>query len=752
MKSKLVKILGVGLSLILALSLAVPVLADISEPEVDVDDDEIDATTEYAISFRINDDLDEGDWIEVEFPDDTDVDGTVTLIEISGTAGIGSEAFGPDSCTFYMEGETPPGENEVDEQVIHVIVPDVVLGTFIGHLAYVELVIYDVKNPSEPDDYVLEVRTEEEDDWVESASYEIDVPTVGGGVYVYNASDILLDVFGGDNAIMDCADPDDDGFTDDSYFLEDDYTIRVEPGDYELTDYIEIYGEDLTFKSTDGAEDTVIDMGDYWFDVYGEGVTIDGLTMEEGWDSVYIMANEVTVTDCIFVEDQGAAVYEDGYEDCVITGNEFEDCETAIYLYGSIDTEVSENEIYGTTGDGGIYIEYCDGVEITENDIHENENAGIYFHGDDNTTDVVIELNMISENEEEGILFDDTGGYPYTEIEVSGNEISNNEGAGILIEDEWSDCNAISFNDIFDNDDNLAIDDHDVNAVFNWWGSADEDDVEDGLDEGGDGDIEYEPWLMDTQASVMSGYKIALDDDGLDAKDEAGVKVSGVEDADEENVAYIILGSRYIDNPEEDLEDAIGFFDVYIFIDDDEFDIDEDTLFRVKLYDSEITEGDMVYFWTGDFWGECTDTMVRTGLAWAAITEDTFPAVDELWGTAFAVVAAEPEEDVEPAPIINVEVPPAPDVTVSVPDITVEAPSVTVEAPPAPSVTVEAPPAPSVTVEAPPAPSVTVEAPPAPNVDVAPPFDPVFLWVIIAIGAILMIAVIVLIVRTRRVA
>jgi parallel beta-helix repeat protein len=504
MKRKLVKILGVGLSLILALSLAVPVLADVSEPEVDVDDDEIDALTEYAITFRLGDDLDEGDWIEVEFPDDTDVDGTVISVDISGTAGIGSDAFGPIACTFYMEDEIDEEGDEVDEQVVHIVVPDVVVGTFIGHLAYVELVIDGVKNPSEPDDYTLEVQTEEEDDWVESASYEIDIPTVGGGVYVYNASDILLDVFGGDNAIMDVADPDDDGFTDDSYFLEDDYTIRVEPGDYELTANIDIDGEDLTFKSTDGAEDTVIDMNGYYFDVEGEGVTIDGLTMEDGDWAVCMYANEITVSNCVFVDDTGAGVYEDGYEDGVITGNTFEDCVYGIYLYGSIDTEVSENEIFGST-DEAIYIDYADGVEITGNDIHDNEDAGIYFSGYDYTEGVVIDGNTITDNEEEGIYVDDDG-YDYTENEITGNEISGNEGAGILIDtnNEWMACNAISFNDIFDNDDNLAIYDDDVNAVFNWWGSADEDDIEDGFDEDAGGDIEYEPYLMDAQASVFS--------------------------------------------------------------------------------------------------------------------------------------------------------------------------------------------------------------------------------------------------------
>jgi hypothetical protein len=78
---------------------------------------------------------------------------------------------------------------------------------------------------------------------------------------------------------------------------------------------------------------------------------------------------------------------------------------------------------------------------------------------------------------------------------------------------------------------------------------------------------------------------------------------------------------------------------------------------------------------------------------------------------------------------------------------TIEEPEAAAIAPPA-QVTVQPAPAPEVTVEAPapaPAPQVTVEVPPA---EVPP--TPGYIWAIIAIGAILVIAVIVLILRTRR--
>ena len=71
---------------------------------------------------------------------------------------------------------------------------------------------------------------------------------------------------------------------------------------------------------------------------------------------------------------------------------------------------------------------------------------------------------------------------------------------------------------------------------------------------------------------------------------------------------------------------------------------------------------------------------------------------------------------------------------------------------PVTAVTVEPAPAPEITVEAPPPPQVTVTVPPAPTPVAPAPVIPAYLlWTIICIGAVLIIALIVLIVRTRRV-
>jgi hypothetical protein len=94
----------------------------------------------------------------------------------------------------------------------------------------------------------------------------------------------------------------------------------------------------------------------------------------------------------------------------------------------------------------------------------------------------------------------------------------------------------------------------------------------------------------------------------------------------------------------------------------------------------------------------------------------------------------------QPTPIIDITLP-APQVTVVPPDIDITLP--------APIVTVIPP---DITVDVPPVVTVTQQAQPTLVLPVAEDAGtPVYIWVIVGIGAILTIAVIVLIIRTRRV-
>jgi hypothetical protein len=103
---------------------------------------------------------------------------------------------------------------------------------------------------------------------------------------------------------------------------------------------------------------------------------------------------------------------------------------------------------------------------------------------------------------------------------------------------------------------------------------------------------------------------------------------------------------------------------------------------------------------------------------------------------------------VEAIPPVTVEPPPTPTINLPAPQVTVIPPDVNVTLPP-PQVTVVPP---DVTVDVPPV--VTVTQQPQPTLvlpEPEPEGTPVYIWVIVAIGAILTIAVIVLIIRTRRV-
>jgi hypothetical protein len=103
---------------------------------------------------------------------------------------------------------------------------------------------------------------------------------------------------------------------------------------------------------------------------------------------------------------------------------------------------------------------------------------------------------------------------------------------------------------------------------------------------------------------------------------------------------------------------------------------------------------------------------------------------------------------VEAIPPVTVLPPPTPTITLPPPQVTVVPPDVDVTLPP-PQVTVVPP---DITVDVPPV--VTVTQQPQPTLvlpEPEPEGTPVYIWVIVAIGAVLTIAVIVLIIRTRRV-
>ena len=93
----------------------------------------------------------------------------------------------------------------------------------------------------------------------------------------------------------------------------------------------------------------------------------------------------------------------------------------------------------------------------------------------------------------------------------------------------------------------------------------------------------------------------------------------------------------------------------------------------------------------------------------------------------------------EPIPPVTVEPPPTPTINLPQPTVTVDVPPITL-----PDITVVPPP---ITVELPDVTETTVQ----PVIELPEEETPVYIWAIVAIGAVLTIAVIILIIRTRRV-
>ncbi|MBI4285513.1 MAG: hypothetical protein HY670_06390 [Chloroflexi bacterium] len=153
-----------------------------------------------------------------------------------------------------------------------------------------------------------------------------------------------------------------------------------------------------------------------------------------------------------------------------------------------------------------------------------------------------------------------------------------------------------------------------------------------------------------------------------------------------------------------------------------------------------------------DFSDAVTKTSSISAFAWPdALTEGgvyywrvraTTATGQSAWITGVFTTAPKPVPPITPTVSVSIPPQPAPTITVTVPPITVPAPTVTVSVPPQAPVTLTMPPQTM--------PPITVTQP-APIVNIPAQVTPGYVWAIIAIGAVLVVAVIVLIVRTRRV-
>ena len=802
MKKKFSRILGVVATItLLASFLAVPVAADVSEADVNLDNvagtgSEISADASYVITFDINDELlvDGTDWIEIRFPEGTILD-DAALADADITVQTES-TFGNDNAATLVGLESTFTEGPDDVWTVNIDIDDLPLAVSENSDVRVEFVDETlIENPDEAGIYTLEVRTSDEDEWVESEEYEIEVPDVDvlpGIVELYNPADILMDSDTGAGALQAMITAAGDG-----------WTVKIGEGEY--TEDPNTAETNVTIEGSGDVEDIVI-IGDW--DIDHTDITIDNLTLDGDGAALVIdvTANDFTIQNCVLEDAATALIDDDG--SAVDNPTIIDNCTFNIEDEIGVDVGTAAIEITDSTfnlienGDG-VCIELNADAEVTNCTFTgdsgtgvqviagDSEISGSTFDGleiafDINTGTADINTNTIQNTE--GVAIDVAA---CTLVAIHNNTFTGNDEAALIAVALDAEDVFIMFNTITDNagDSDLLIDNNDAGVDLecrnNWWGDADGPG-----DDAFSDDVESEPFLPGPISNSAIQTAVAFGDTAS-FEDICGVEVDNDDAAD---AVEIIGAAQYTANPVDIIDDAVGYWDVCVI---DDGDVDQVT---IRLY-TDVTDTTEVWVW-GAARGEWLEASAATpnlfgGFMSIVVDADSTPTIDDLGALPFVVV--EPGEGTEDAPVISAPDVGAVDVSVTptlawlpVDDATYEIQiaqdatfAILDEAATSPTnayivttalaegqsyywrvrgvtdagagdwatgvfttATPEPEPTPPITIEpAPPAPEITVTLP-TPTVTQA--IDPGLLWAIIGVGAVLVISLIVLIVRTRR--
>lgn len=222
---------------------------------------------------------------------------------------------------------------------------------------------------------------------------------------------------------------------------------------------------------------------------------------------------------------------------------------------------------------------------------------------------------------------------------ISDNEITDNGDDGIYLDSDSS-GNAIHFNNIVGNSPYGVHNEAEemVAAQNNWWGDASgPSGVGHGTGDAVSDNVEYSPWLNapypDGEPVFFTGVKEEDVTDGtLDAKTEADTEV--VVDG-----SATVTAAKYSDNPRSGFSEDIGKY-IDIHIDDEDV-----TQLEIRLYytDAEIAVLDesslRLQWWNGTAWVICSpDAGVNEpeNYMWAKIrATDTISRLSDLIGAVF---------------------------------------------------------------------------------------------------------------------
>jgi hypothetical protein len=781
MKSKILKILGVvlTLSLFASIGLAGAVVADVSQPTVTVDNDDLSAWTDYVVLFQVTEAVPTTGTITIEFPAGTDANIVADAdVNIQTTAGFGAAQLadvGTDSVW------------DADDLTVTITLTDLTaVPTGIGEFAMVKVEFVNcIQNPGTPGDYTLFVETSEETTAVESAVYEIgEITPTGrpGIVEVINDAGYTIDITYGDTAIMDAMAIADEGFT-----------IEVGPGTYngEALDAFVVVWDDLTIEATSAAADTIWTGGGVVIngvdDVIISGLTFEGdvvtnatdlliedciFTDPDGGSSLAINGGDGDIVDCVFDSTPGAT--DDVGIDVMDAGWDIEDCE---FMLDEDDHGIltdMEVDITGCTftGSSGVGVEILDGaVDVTGCSFDGTDVAVSVFDIDGAGIDAIISGCEIMNCVDEAIVVAFSV-IALDDVTIFNNTFSGNEDDLLLVTGPAMGHDVLfTFNNLEDGGtiDNDAAD-GDVYAMKNYWGG----------DEDNEGDVMDTPVLgapvvdavVEQDDDTVSGLGITLD-----LEDMTDVEFAGV--------AQLQKAPGPLPSNQ-----ALGaFYDLLVY------DNAPGGEAMIRISNAAVDDNSRVQVFTelAGKWLTASDQGVNafSGYVWFTVDDMSVPNLDELIELPIVLVQMPPTKGtmdlnspVGDSELSNVPftwdkvsgaveytfvLSASPELTEPLVETTTTATAYqytgtlsdgvsyfwqvtasdgefiigesgigafVAQAPMEP----EDPPV--INIEAPPAPNVTIEQPAAET--------PMYIWIIIGIGALLLIFVIILIMRTRR--
>ena len=592
--------------------------APVVKLEIEIDNwiPAIGAAEAYVDDIIINSttyDFDADNTITLTFPDDTAVPASVTGATIQASPGWINGVW-EDSVTTNVTWTSNVTDRTVTANLNG--------GDQIGEGATVRIEVPGITNPSAIGDYNLTVSTSAEAA-VTSAAYSVAAPTIAalpGLVQWFNAADVLMSQ---GTSLEDALTAAGEGFT-----------VKIGPGTY--TGTFATAADAVTIESTGTAAETIIagslTIGD-------ADAVVDGLTLTGG---VTVSAIDVTIENSVFstagtlLANSGAGLVVDACTFAV------DGTDATTGISATAGTTVSGSTF--TVGDGGTAI-VGSAIDLTDSTITGSSGIGAATTGTitiGSTTfdglDTALSIASGTVTVDDGSVITNCGvadadpaiSVAGGAVVIKNSEISNSADYAVSV---TGGTVSILFNTITGNTLNVSQSGGSVDASHNWWG-----------DPAG-------PAALTVTGTVDVSGPLGADATGtfdaaanLITKTTVGVDVTTVG-------ATLIGTANYAVNPQAATPEpalADGFYDVYVV---------GGTSVLIKFYNANITENTVVYVWSvlrGD-WAACSTQGINSfgGYAFVEVGASSVPAVTDLSGTPFALVEPPTVADPPAAPVIG---------------------------------------------------------------------------------------------------